>query len=63
MTTSPSTSQVLVQPPARGLRWVARRAAIGLLLLLTFAFGGALLLDASIDRAAEAGEASETAEE
>lgn len=40
-------------PSPRGARWVAKRAMIGLLLLLTFAVGGAMLFDASIDANAE----------
>lgn len=40
-------------PSPRGARWVAKRALIGLFLLLTFAFGGAMLFDASIDANAD----------
>ena len=40
-------------PPPRNDRWVAKRALIGLALLLAFAFGGAMLFDASIDANAE----------
>lgn len=44
-------------PSPRGARWVAKRAAIGLILLLAFAFGGAMLFDASIDANADDGAA------
>lgn len=40
-------------PSPRGARWVAKRAMIGLLLLLAFAVGGAVLFDASIDANAD----------
>lgn len=40
-------------PAHRNGRWVAKRALIGLALLLAFAFGGAMLFDASIDANAE----------
>lgn len=40
-------------PAPRGARWVFKRAMIGLVLLVAFAFGGAMLFDASIDANAE----------
>lgn len=40
-------------PTPRGARWVAKRALIGIALLFAFAFGGAMLYDASIDANAE----------
>jgi hypothetical protein len=65
---SPTSSDVRAElDPAvlsvRGAGWVARRAAIGIACLLVFAFGGALLLHASIDQAAEARHVSDSDQE
>jgi hypothetical protein len=43
----------------RSPAWFVRRAAIGLGMLIAFAFGGAMLLDASIDPAVEAEQAAQ----
>lgn len=45
--TSPSAPAALV--PRRGAAWVVRRALFGIVLLMAFVAGGALLLNASIE--------------
>lgn len=67
MTASPMTSPAVSAvprhaPSPRDGRWVAKRALIGLALLLAFAFGGAMLFDASIDAAAEGADVTHSEE-
>jgi hypothetical protein len=53
---SPTANTPNVLRPAavpRSPRWFVKRAVIGTAMLIGFAFGGAMLLDASIDRTAD----------
>ena len=54
MATDGRSAQVQLPSSVRGAGWVAKRAAIGIACLFVFAFGGALLLHASIDQTADA---------
>ena len=62
--TDAASTGAILRPAAtpRGGRWVMKRAAIGLAFLLAFAFGGAMLFDASIDAAADSANATHSEE-